>query len=565
MAGDRRVSVDVGRVRTTLAQVPTWVLLGLGVIAPLATLTWAARTGVPGSIDSTVPIGQRLVRTGWVTLVQAGASTVATLAVGLPIAVVLARFRFPGRSVFRALIAAPFVLPSVVVGAAVLALLGPGGPLGSLAPQPGSTGSLALIVVAHVSYELIIVVAIVGARLEALPSAQLETARTLGAGAWRRGAAVVLPQILPAVAGAAALVFLLTAGSLGVVLVLGGPRWATLDAEVWYLGTQLLDLRGAAILALVQAGFVAVVGVAYATAGRRSPGGGSLGSGSLGRGSSGAIGAGGRLGTGAGALGSTRPPTGAEWGWVAGVVALVGLFTVAPFVALAGRLTGVTPARFAALWSDGTRGVPPLGPAVARSLGYAVAVAVVCTVAAIGLGLALRSGRGRLTQGVVALPVGVSAAAIGLGVVLMGLIGPVDLRGSAAAVVLVQAAMALPFAVGVTVPVMLAAPRGLEEVAATLGAGEVERWRRVLLPLAATGIAGGAALSAAVALGEFGASTFVVRGDAPTLPTLVGRLLSRQAPEAVALGTLVAAVLGLMCGLLVVAAQGLAQRSRLDQ
>ena len=285
----------------------------------------------------------------------------------------------------------------------------------------------------------------------------------------------------------------------------------------------------------------------------------------MGRGSSGAIGAGGRLGTGAGALGSTRPPTGAEWGWVAGVVALVGLFTVAPFVALAGRLTGVTPARFAALWSDGTRGVPPLGPAVARSLGYAVAVAVVCTVAAIGLGLALRSGRGRLTQGVVALPVGVSAAAIGLGVVLMGLIGPVDLRGSAAAVVLVQAAMALPFAVGVTVPVMLAAPRGLEEVAATLGAGEVERWRRVLVPLAATGIAGGAALSAAVALGEFGASTFVVRGDAPTLPTLVGRLLSRQAPEAVALGTLVAAVLGLMCGLLVVAAQGLAQRSRLDQ
>ena len=98
------MSVDVGRVRTTLAQVPTWVLLGLGVIAPLATLTWAARTGVPGSIDSTVPIGQRLVRTGWVTLVQAGASTVATLAVGLPIAVVLARFRFPGRSVLLSLI-----------------------------------------------------------------------------------------------------------------------------------------------------------------------------------------------------------------------------------------------------------------------------------------------------------------------------------------------------------------------------------------------------------------------------------------------------------------------------
>lgn len=159
------------------------------------------------------------------------------------------------------------------------------------------------------------------------------------------------------------------------------------------------------------------------------------------------------------------------------------------------------------------------------------------------------------------MPVGVSAAAVGLGVVLMSLIGPVDLRGSVAAVVLVQAAMALPFAVGVIVPVLTAVPKRLEEAAATLGAGVSQQRRRVVVPLAAAGIAGGAALAAAAALGEFGASTFVVRGDAPTLPTLVGRLLSRQAPEAVATGTLVAAVLGLLCGLLVVLAQSLARRA----
>ncbi|MCB1027185.1 MAG: iron ABC transporter permease, partial [Microthrixaceae bacterium] len=274
------------RVRSWVAQAPSWIVLGLGVVVPLATLAWAARAGVPGSIDSTVPIGDRLARTGWVTLVQAGASTVATLAVGLPVALVLARYRFPGRGLLRAVVAMPFVLPSVVVGAGVLALWGPGGPLGAAAVQPGSAASLALVVVAHVGYELIVVVAVVGARLESLPPAQVETARTLGAGAWRRGVAVVLPQLLPAVAGAAALIFLLTAGSLGVVLVLGGPRWATLDAEVWYLGTQLLDLRGAATLALVQAGIVVVVGAGVAMIGRRG-GSGTRGSAAVGGGGGG--------------------------------------------------------------------------------------------------------------------------------------------------------------------------------------------------------------------------------------------------------------------------------------
>ncbi|MFZ1636473.1 MAG: ABC transporter permease subunit, partial [Candidatus Microthrix parvicella] len=196
-------------VRSAAALAPTWTLITLGVLVPLAALMWGARTGIAGSVDSSVSIGARLARTGRVTLIQAGASTVATLVVGLPVAWVLARFRFFGRGLIRALVAAPFVLPSVVVGAAVLALAGPSGPFGSFAPQPGSAGSLALVVFAHVGYELVVVVVIVGARLESMPSTHVEAARTMGAGSWRRGASIVVPQVLPAVAGAGALVFLL--------------------------------------------------------------------------------------------------------------------------------------------------------------------------------------------------------------------------------------------------------------------------------------------------------------------------------------------------------------------
>lgn len=546
MAIDHRMTSVRRSVRSAAALAPTWTLITLGVLVPLAALMWGARTGIAGSVDSSVSIGARLARTGRVTLIQAGASTVATLVVGLPVAWVLARFRFFGRGLIRALVAAPFVLPSVVVGAAVLALAGPSGPFGSFAPQPGSAGSLALVVFAHVGYELVVVVVIVGARLESMPSTHVEAARTMGAGSWRRGASVVVPQVLPAVAGAGALVFLLTSGSLGVVLVLGGPRWGTLDSEVWYLGTQLLDLKGAAVLALVQAAAVVVVGLVAAVV-RRG-------------GQSGRPGVHAVEWSGGGTTGA-RAPRGGEWALVIAALGLVAVFSVAPFVALATRLGSVSAQGFGRLWTDGGRGIPPLGPAAGRSLAYAVVVALVCTAAALGVGLAAREGRGSRTQGVIALPVGVSAAAVGLGVVLMSLIGPVDLRGSVAAVVLVQAAMALPFAVGVIVPVLTAVPKRLEEAAATLGAGVSQQRRRVVVPLAAAGIAGGAALAAAAALGEFGASTFVVRGDAPTLPTLVGRLLSRQAPEAVATGTLVAAVLGLLCGLLVVLAQSLARRA----
>ena len=57
---------------------------------------------------------------------EATASTVVTLVVALPMAALFGRFDFPGKRVLWALLIVPFVLPTVVVGVAFLALLGPG-------------------------------------------------------------------------------------------------------------------------------------------------------------------------------------------------------------------------------------------------------------------------------------------------------------------------------------------------------------------------------------------------------------------------------------------------------
>src|SRR5690242_12405551 len=63
----------------------------------------------------------------WFTTWQALASTALTLLIALPGAYVFARFDFPGRQVLRAVVTVPFVLPTVVVGTAFLAIVGRGG------------------------------------------------------------------------------------------------------------------------------------------------------------------------------------------------------------------------------------------------------------------------------------------------------------------------------------------------------------------------------------------------------------------------------------------------------
>ena len=92
----------------------------------------------------------------------------------------------------------------------------------------------------------------------------------LGASRWRAFREVTLPALRPAIAAAAAIVFLFTFTSFGVILILGGPRYATLETEIYRQTAQLLNLPLAAALTIVQ--LVAVVRAA-----RRRPGGSKAG------------------------------------------------------------------------------------------------------------------------------------------------------------------------------------------------------------------------------------------------------------------------------------------------
>ena len=173
------------------------------------------------------------------TLAQAVCGTALSLVLGLPAAFVLYRLEFRGRSLLRGLATVPFVLPTVVVGVAFTALLGPGSPLARL----GLDQSFTAIVLALAFFNVTVVARTVGGFWAQLDSRAEQAARMLGASPMRAFATVTLPRLTPAIASAAALVFLFCATSFGVVLVLGGRAFSNIETEIYRLTVQYLDLR----------------------------------------------------------------------------------------------------------------------------------------------------------------------------------------------------------------------------------------------------------------------------------------------------------------------------------
>ncbi|ARZ67601.1 iron ABC transporter permease [Streptomyces albireticuli] len=466
----------------------------------------------------------------WFTTWQAAASTALTLALALPGAYVFARFEFPGKRLLRAVVTVPFVLPTVVVGSAFLALLGRGGLLDELWGVRLDTTVWAILL-AHVFFNYAVVVRTVGGLWAQLDPRQEEAARVLGAGrvaAWRR---VTLPALAPAVAAASLMVFLFTFTSFGAVQILGGPRYATLEVEIYQQTAQLLDLPTAAVLTLVQFVAVAVLlGVHAWTVRRRES----------------------ALKLVDAAHTARRPRGAAQWTLLGGVLTVIALLVLVPLAVLVLRSfdgpDGYGLAFYRALASAGGSGgtftVAPL-EAIGNSLTYALAATGIALVVGGLAAAALTRRAGRLVRGfdaLLMLPLGTSAVTVGFGFLITLDEPPLDLRASWILVPLAQALVGVPFVVRTMLPVLRAVDARLREAAAVLGASPLRAWREVDLPLVGRALAVAAGFAFAVSLGEFGATVFIARPDSPTLPVAVSRLLGRAGElnygQAMALSTI---------------------------
>ncbi|MDA1097227.1 MAG: ABC transporter permease subunit, partial [Chloroflexi bacterium] len=207
----------------------------------------------------------------WFTIMQATVSTVVTLVIGLPAAYLFAKHEFPGKTVLKALTTLPFIMPTIVVAMGFVALLGPQGLVNTAlmnlfgldSPPVRLTNTLAIIFVAHAFYNYAIVVRIVSAFWSNLTPRFEESAMMLGAGRVQIFKRVTLPLLLPAITSAAVLVFAFSFTSFGVVLVLGGPQFATMEVAIYDLTVSLFRLELAGALAVVQMIFTYVFLLVY--------------------------------------------------------------------------------------------------------------------------------------------------------------------------------------------------------------------------------------------------------------------------------------------------------------
>jgi thiamine transport system permease protein len=465
----------------------------------------------------------------WFTFWQALVSTLFTFAVGLPAAWAIARFDFHGRRALRALLVVPFVLPTLVVGTALRAAFERFGlDDGPIRLQD----TVWAILLAHVIFNVAVVIRIVGGYWALLDPRIDEAARVLGAGRVRTAWEVTLPRLAPSLFSAAVIVFLFCFTSFGVILTVGGPGNPTLETEIWRYATQRTDFATAAALALVQLGAVVTLLAAGNILERRA---------------SGRVPA--RRPMPPRAIRGARQRTSVAAS-IAPAVALVSL----PLAVLVERSLhdgdgyGLGNYRALGARADGSSGlfVPPL-EAVGNSLVYACAAMAIAVVVGGLASVVIVHGRpvaGRSLDLALMIPLGTSAVTLGFGILLALDTPPLDLRSTRAIVPIVQALIGIPFVLRALVPALRAVDPRQREAAAMLGANPRRARLEVDVPVALRAVLVGAGFAFAISLGEFGATSFLARPDAPTVPVAMFRLLGQPGEslrgQAMALGVVLA-------------------------
>lgn len=463
----------------------------------------------------------------WFSVWQALLSTVLTVLLGLPLALLFARYDFRGKRLLRSALSIPFVMPTVVVAIGVLALVGPNGLLGV-----NLRGTLAVLLFAHVFYNCGVVVRLVSGALSGTRQQLFDAAALLGAGPWRTLWQLSLPLALPATLAAATLVFIFCFTSFGVIVILApGARLATLEVEIYRLSSRLLQLESAGVLVLVQLGVISLFTLIYTRLQARL----SV-----------------RLAR------EQRPlprPRGLARLALAACSALVGLWVLSPLAALV----------LQTFWGEGlpslrnfyylAQAQPSLQfagalPALYNSLRIAGLSALLALVVGFCFAYAVVRGGWRWLDQASLLPLATSAVTLGFGYLLAF----PRLRASLWGMTLAHALIAFPFVARSLLPALRSLPPSLCWAAESLGAGPWRRLWRVELPLVRGALISAASFAVAVSLGEFGASLTLQPARYATLPIAIfdrlGRPGARNYGSALALATLLMALTGLVMLLL---------------
>jgi len=518
------------RVHLSTSHILLWLLplsfLALAFFFPLSkilALTFSPSTFTPENLRNT----QHVVL---FTFYQATLSTLLTLVIGLPPAVLFSRFDFRGKTLLRALTAVPFLLPTVVVAASFTSLLGSHGLLNTILQSSNSLfpffplSSFTLhpflaILLAHLFYNTTIIIRIVGAALSNLDPKLEQTARTLGADSLRVWLKVILPLLRPSILAASLLVFLFDFTSFGVILLLGNSQLSTLETEIYFQAVRQFNLPLAALLSIIQLLSALAVSILYTRLVTRNP-----------------------YPVSPRPTPSLKPKSIQQKLFVTILCLLLSAFFILPLASLPFR-------SFTRLEADrGQRGdvqygfttdyykelfinrrgsvfyVPPF-QAIFNSITYASATVILSLLLGFPAAFALAhpSRLDKLLDPLIMLPLGSSAVMLGLGfIITYG-----KWLASPWLVPFAHTLVALPFVIRTLQPAIASIPQRLRQAASSLGASSFEVWKNIDLPILRRATLAAATFAFTISLGEFGATLLISRPEYPTIPVAIERFLSQ--------------------------------------
>ncbi len=436
----------------------------------------------------------------WFTLWQATLSTALTLIVAFPITWACSQWNFTGKRFIVALVTVPFVLPTVIVAGAIRAVL----------PESLNSGVVGILF-AHVIFNVAIVLRIVGARWQQEHPNTVAASRTLGATAWNTFSLITWPMIRSAVGNAVGIIFVFCFTSFGIIRILGGPRYSTIEVEIFIRAVQLGDTSVATALVVLQ---LVVVGLV---------------------------------------LGLTMPRSLTPLkivtyrpSWISDYprqqkLVRSSVFATVLFVGTPFLVMFINSFRVDNNWSlspwrhlfDGT--LSPMGVNISKALGNSVLFASITVLITVPLALCLASISAystthtarRLIAIVASAPLATSAVALGLGMIITFDQSPIDWRSHWFLLVCAHCTIALPLALRSLTAPLQSIPLSMRDSARILGASPLQTWWYVDIAIIRRPLLVAAGLSAAVSLGEFGATSFLTRTGNETIPTTIARLLGR--------------------------------------
>jgi thiamine transport system permease protein len=434
------------------------------------------------------------------TLWQAALSAALSVVLAVPVARAFTRRRFAGRGLLVTLMGAPFILPTIVAVIGLLAVFGRAGlvsqALGWFGLGPIRIYGPQGVVLAHVFFNLPLATRLILQGWLAIPAERFRLAAALGMGPREVMRHLEWPMLREVVPGAFLVIFLICLTSFAVALTLGGgPRATTVELAIYQAFRFDFDLSKAALLALVQFGLCAAAAALAWRVTVPSAFGGGL----------------------------DRPLE----RWDAGSAWLQG----------AGcrrhRAGRAVPA--AAAVHGGAGGLPhlvglpePVWRAAGRSLSVALGSTALTLVFALALAQAvvrLEGRRGAVLEGIGLMALAASPLVIGTGlfIILFPFINPARLALPVTA--LVNAAMALPFALRAILPALRQVEATQGRLADSLGMRGWARLRLVTLPRLARPLGFSAGLAAALSMGDLGVITLFADPHGATLPLQLYRLM----------------------------------------